>query len=172
MAGKSGGRRPRARTEAFRGIRRVLVPFDFSEPAKPLLDHAMELMRARGARVRLLHVVDPVWLPPLALAFAPAVGTGPATAGDTTAAAERRLREIAASRPGLLYEIAVRTGEPAAVILDEARDWEADAIVLGSHGRTGLDRVLLGSVAEQVVRRARCAVLMVPRGELPPEPAR
>jgi nucleotide-binding universal stress UspA family protein len=75
----------------------------------------------------------------------------------TKAAGER----IAA--PGLTVETAVQEGDPRSVILDAADDWKADLIVVGSHGRTGLKRLVLGSVAQSVVAHASCSVEVVRR---------
>jgi len=69
---------------------------------------------------------------------------------------ERAATDLRAS--GLLVETATRRGDPRTEIEDEAKAWDADLIVLGSHGRTGLSRWLLGSVAEHVVRHAHCSV--------------
>ena len=73
----------------------------------------------------------------------------------TMAAGER----IAA--PGLTVETAVRQGDPRTVIVDDADTWHADLIVVGSHGRTGLKRLVLGSVAQSVVAHAHCSVEVV-----------
>lgn len=157
------------RKTVFRGIRRILVPLDLAESAGPLLDLAMELMRARGAVVRLIHVAELPWLPPLALTFAPVEGAAAVTVEETRADAARRLAEIAATRPALHCECKAAVGDPAREILREAREWDADVVVVGTHGRTGIYRAVLGSVAEQVVRRAPCAVLVVRRGDFADE---
>jgi nucleotide-binding universal stress UspA family protein len=62
---------------------------------------------------------------------------------------------------GLTVETAVRRGDPRSVILDEAKEWDADLIVVGSHGYTGIKRLLLGSVAQSVVSHAPCSVEVV-----------
>jgi nucleotide-binding universal stress UspA family protein len=64
-------------------------------------------------------------------------------------------------RAGLSVDTAVRQGDPRTLIVDEAKEWDADLIVMGSHGRTGLTRLLLGSVAQAVVAHAPCSVEVV-----------
>jgi len=75
------------------------------------------------------------------------------------AVADRTLTKLGAA--GLALESRVRRGDPSHEIVEEAKSWGADLIVVGSHGRTGMQRLLLGSVAEQVVRHAPCSVEVV-----------
>jgi nucleotide-binding universal stress UspA family protein len=129
---------------------RILVPIDFSGSA----DAALDLARRRfpDALRSLLHVIDPQRVASSSLASV--------SAGDDRRALEDEvlghLQEIAL--PG--EECAVRVGSAADTILDKARSWEADLIVMGTHGRTGFAHFLNGSVAEQVVRHARRPVLI------------
>jgi len=107
-----------------------------------------------GATVRVLSVAQPP---------APAGEFGAADYGrvaeDLRHLAESVVRGAAAELGGLeKIELVVRTGDPRVEILVEARSWGADLIVLGSHGRTGLRRLLMGSVAEYVMRHAPCSV--------------
>jgi universal stress protein A len=132
-------------------IRQILFPTDFSDASGPAGATAADLARRFGARLHVLHVVppvtDPTPAPPALRAVADDVGRG------------------------LPIVTAITSGRPARQIADYARENAIDLIVLGTHGRTGVSRALLGSVAEAVVRRAPCRVLTVPT-ELPPTPRR
>jgi nucleotide-binding universal stress UspA family protein len=142
-------------------IRRILVPTDFSACATPAVRYAAELSDKFAAELILLHVV-----PDAVLALPDAVMPTPAPPADLTALE-------AAGRDGLANLIAaeglaarhpraeVRAGSPAAEILAAAKDLHADLVCIGTHGRGGLARVLLGSVAEHVVRQSPCPVLTV-----------
>jgi universal stress protein A len=135
--------------------RRVLVPVDFSRPSLAALRHALALAADTGARVVLLHVLEP---------FHPGLHLD-TTAIQTAArqAANKRLEALLiASRktwPAVSREL--RAGHPVTTIIALAKRTQADLIVLGTHGRTGLRRALIGSVAERVVREAPCPVLVV-----------
>jgi nucleotide-binding universal stress UspA family protein len=123
-------------------FRQVLFATDFSEPARDAGRTAVELARHFGARLHVLHVVPPVTDPT------------PAPAALRAAAAELG--------DGVPVVTSLASGRPAWQIVDYARRNACDLIVLGTHGRTGVSRAILGSVAEGVVRRARCRVLTVP----------
>src|SRR3990172_4627856 len=125
-------------------IREVLFPTDFSDASQPACATAVDLVRHFGARLHLLHVVPPVTDP-------------------TTAPAEIRAL-TAGLPPGLSVGTAITSGLPARQIVEYARRNAIDVVVIGTHGRTGVSRALLGSVAEAVVRRAPCRVLTVPAG--------
>ncbi|MCS6865583.1 MAG: universal stress protein [Gemmataceae bacterium] len=142
-------------------LHRILVPTDFSEYARPAIRYAAELAQKFSAELILLHVV-----PDTILALPDAVMPTPAPLADLEAM-------VASGKQGLANVIAsehlthlhpraeVRIGSPAAEIIAAANDLKADLICIGTHGRTGLLRVLLGSVAEMVVRQAPCPVLTV-----------
>jgi nucleotide-binding universal stress UspA family protein len=137
-------------------FRRILVPHDFSDAADRALREAAALARAAGGRLHVLHVQEPFYVPinvpsesiPNALDFVPA----------QRAALERRVEKVlgAAAPP---VSVAAEVGQPADVILAAAR--RADSIVMATRGRTGLPHLLLGSVAERVVRHAPIPVLTV-----------
>jgi Universal stress protein UspA and related nucleotide-binding proteins len=142
---------------------RILVPIDGSETAARGLDEAIALARAAGCSLRLLHVVDD-------LVFV--TGFEPGTtylkdvlpklrrSGEEVLAAARE-RVVAAGVPvdTLLLEcFARRTAE---IVIEQAKAWPADLIVLGTHGRRGFSRALLGSDAEEIVRSAPVPVLLV-----------
>jgi nucleotide-binding universal stress UspA family protein len=155
----------------FHGIHRVLVPLDFSESAKSLIDHALELVRARGATVRLLHVIEPPLLAPPPFVIFQATSVSPEVLDAQRKGVEEHLARLAAEHPGIRMETRVVMGDPVREILREVREWKADVVVLGTHGRSGLKHVFLGSVAENVVRQSPVPVLTVKRPGFAFEPA-
>jgi len=127
---------------------------------------AVEEVRTRpwppGTTVRVLSAIEPI-TPPAAQLWFDAGGSLDGVAQEMkrqheelTARAADSLREN-----GLIAESVVREGDPRSVIVDEARDWPADLIVIGSHGYSGIKRWLLGSVAQSVVSHAPCSVEVV-----------
>jgi nucleotide-binding universal stress UspA family protein len=141
-------------------FRKLLVPTDFSEHSAAALDMACQLAKL-GAHITLLHVCHiPVYALPEG-----AVIAGAAVVGDIVAEASESLereRAHAQTRTGLAIDTLAPFGNPATEIVRIARDGGYDLVIMGKHGRTGLRRALLGSVAEQVVRHAPCPVLTVP----------
>ena len=141
-------------------FRRVLIALDDSAIAAHAVEVGAELASALKAQAGLVYVVDPT------LAFRPDSGV---PAADWLAMLKREgqsLLTAAATRSGVPppWQF-LREGKPADEILAAAREWEADAIVIGTHGRSGVSRIVLGSTAESVVRHASCPVLVIkPRG--------
>ena len=138
-------------------ITRILVPTDFSPHADAALQYAMDLARQWDAAVHLLHVVeDPlaagVWSSELYTAEIAELHVNLARDAET------RLQTYV-SGDAAVVTTEVRRGRAATQILDAAREWGSDLIVMGTHGRTGLAHVVMGSVAEKVVRLAPCPVL-------------
>lgn len=139
---------------------RVLCPTDFSECSAAAVTYAGALAAAFGAQLRLVHVNTPF----------PIVAPLPALPVDdqvwaTQDAASRQALEAEVRRirwPGVTIETEVRQGTPVAEILAAAADWRADVLVVGTHGRGGFERLVLGSVAEKVLRKASCTVVAVP----------
>jgi universal stress protein A len=148
-------------------IRSILLPTDFSECASHALSYATQLARDARAAIICVHVVEPV---------VPTVGyTGiaePLPIADISEqledSATRELPKIADCEEcaGLEVEEVIAHGDPASEIVRVARERGVDLIVIASHGRTGLGRILFGSTAEAVVRHAPCPVLVV---KPPPE---
>lgn len=141
--------------------KRILAPVDGSHTSTRGLREAVQLAKAHRAKLRLLHVVDES-----VLTLGPeAVGGGDfidalIDAGKHTIRNARALAE----RHGVKAETTMYenlSGRVADLILDEARKWRADIIVMGTHGRRGLSHVLLGSDAETVVRSSAVPVLLV-----------
>ena len=147
-------------------IRRIVCPVDFSEYSRHALDYAVAIARWYSARITALYVRTfsfPV------LATGPFVGTEiwagePLTDGERVDLQHHLDRFVAADvASGAPIDTAIDEDYgAAAAIVSRARTLDADLIVMGTHGRTGLDRALLGSVAEKVLRKAPCPVLTVP----------
>jgi universal stress protein A len=144
-------------------VTRVLVPIDFSPSSRAALEYATFLAGRLGAELEVLHVWEPPgYVGPDTLALLPVAPGQPGweqTRGEVQREVERFLAKGAA-RPKQL-SVRVEAGEPSDTILQIARDGGADLIVMGTHGRTGLSRLLIGSVAEAVLRRSTCPVLTV-----------
>ena len=163
----------RAGSEAApsRAVQRVLAPVDFFEFTHLAIDYAVELAQTYGARIDLLHVVDDVTFPELygVESLTPAFKQAEERACQ---ALEKLVHE------DIGYEdvrVAVEVGHPAARIADYAAEHETDLVVIPTHGRSGLKRFLIGSVAEKVVRLAPCPVFAVKsfgKSLLPPTPRR
>jgi nucleotide-binding universal stress UspA family protein len=143
-------------------IHRILVPTDFSPSARAALEYAAFLASRFGASLDVLHVSEPPgYVGPDTLAFLPHAGERPrGPAPDEVKQAVEGILARLADRPGQV-EVRVESGEPGDAILRAAREGGADLVVMGTHGRTGLSRLLLGSVAEAVLRRASCPVLTI-----------
>ena len=138
-------------------FRRILIAIDGTAIAARAAGVGIELARSLGAEVALVHVVD------AALGSAPETGISPASLLADFEQEGRKLlaefRQRAALQPAPLEFLPI--GKPGAEIVKAAKDWPADVIVMGSHGRGGLTRLLFGSVAETVMRHAPCPVLVV-----------
>ena len=135
-------------------ITRILVPVDFSDPSRLALSHACALAAAHGATITGLHVGEPLH---------------PDYIFDTSFL-ERKIIEHAEKSltdllkkfcAGLRFRKEMRFGHPVETIVLSAQKMKASLIVIGTHGRTGMKHMLLGSVAERVARQAPCPVLIV-----------
>lgn len=135
-------------------FQRILIAVDDEPIAAHAAEVGLHLAALLGSEVAFVHAVDP------ALLYAPGI------APDTLLAAAEgdgrkvlaALQKLAPHGPAMEF---IRIGKPPHEILTTAMEWPADMIVIGSHGRHGIPRALLGSVAEAVVRHARCPVLVV-----------
>lgn len=144
-------------------FRKVLCPVDFSPPSNEAMCYAADLVRGTDTELLLLHV----WQPPI---MYPQDGAFPS---DLVAYARQQAEaELATWRASATHlgvarvSTLIATGAPWHEIVEVAkRDPYVDAVVIGTHGRTGLKHVLLGSVAEKVVRHAPCPVIVVRRRE-------
>lgn len=138
-------------------IRQVLCPLDLSETASTAFDYATTIARWYDAQVTVLEMVW-VGVPTVPPASAPLVLTN-ALLKDFSSELQQFVDERHVK--GVNVATLVREGPVVAGILEQARAITADLIVMGTHGRTGVARLLLGSVAEQVVRLAPCPVLTI-----------
>ncbi len=142
----------------------ILVPTDFSEHANRALDDAIELAQALGARLTLLHVIQ---LTPMNMGSLFAYSLeGYLSAMEVEAQSHMRGLLDRLHQHGLQGEMMIVQGIPFQIIVDIAESHGADLIVMGTHGRSGFQHALIGSVAENVVRLAPCPVL-VARGATP-----
>lgn len=140
-----------------------LVPVDFSKTSEVAVDHAVKLAKENKGRLVLLHVI-----PTAAVAMTgPEVASGPMIVDIENAQlneAKSRMARLVRKkklREGSFKSMIVRRGDPALVITQQAKKNRDAMIVMGSHGRTGLKRLVMGSVAERTLRYARCPVLIV-----------
>jgi nucleotide-binding universal stress UspA family protein len=133
---------------------KILYPTDFSTTGQTALEMATSLARDRGATLVIMHVEEP----PMAY------GGGELYYGidePNREELQRMLAEVLPSDPDVPCEHRLMIGSPARAIVEMAEREEVELIVMATHGRTGLLRVLMGSVAEEVVRKAKCPVLTV-----------
>lgn len=139
----------------------LVVPTDFSEHSQAALDYAAGLAEALGARLLLLHAYH---VPPPSVPMAGNVAAGAELQTLLRNMRDASEREIAAAaerarKTGVEVETRVVEGPPAEAIATVARDSGADLVVMGTHGRSGLGHLFLGSVAERTIRSAPCPVL-------------
>ena len=144
-------------------IKKILYPTDFSSYSNQAYFHAISLAEKHRASLTILFVYNPDKV------------TTPDSHGDEEA--DRRywraqLEQIRPTDPRIAVRHVLLQGDPAGEIVRYGRDTGMDLIVMGTHGRTGVDRLLMGSVAEKVLREASCSVLVVklPRGIPAAEP--
>lgn len=142
-------------------IKRILVPVDFSADSLEALAYARQLAARCGADLLLLHVAEPVYLAEPNVAAADL--TTLLDAQQRTADAQLSRISADLRKEGRRVRTLVECGVPAQVIVETADNTGTDLIILATHGRTGLSHMLIGSVAERVVRMARCPVLTVRR---------
>lgn len=141
----------------------ILCPVDFSDTSRHALALAQALARASNGRLVVLFVGAPALMVTDGVMAAPALGAEEPDP-DTL---KGQLKEFVKSVIGEAAELRVDYGNAADEILEHAAQCQADLIVMGTHGRTGLGRLLMGSVAEHVLRRARCPVLLVKGSSAP-----
>ena len=133
---------------------KILYPTDFSSPGRTALEMATCLARDKGATLLIVHVEEPPT----------AYGGGELYYGVEEPDLEelqRMLSEVVPTDPAVKYEHRLVMGSPATAIVELAEKEGVSMIVMPTHGRTGVMRLLMGSVAEEVVRKAKCPVLTV-----------
>lgn len=140
----------------------ILVPIDFSADAGRALETAIGMARQTGAALHVAHVFGL----PLPLLLPYEIVMPDAVRSDARANVARELEKEAeiARREGVETTAHMLDGSPAVAIVELAQDIGADLIVMGTHGRTGIGHVVLGSVAERTLRTAPCAVMTVKGG--------
>jgi nucleotide-binding universal stress UspA family protein len=137
-------------------MKAILYPTDFSADSRPAFERACALAGEGCGRLVVLHVERP----PLAT-LGGTTGVPPLPNEYDRDRLWEKLQAIQPARAGIAVEHRLEYGDPAAVILKVAEEIGADLIVMGTHGRTRLRRLLMGSMAEQVVRKAPCPVFTV-----------
>lgn len=138
-------------------VRRILVPVDFSDHARVALQHAKEIALTYGAEIHLLHVVEEVVYPS-------AYGVEPPLqpTQQTLLRVEKTLGTMAREELNEDHvHVSVKIGYAPLTILEYAHNTDIDLVVIATHGRTGLDRFLIGSVAQRVIRRSPTPVFVV-----------
>jgi nucleotide-binding universal stress UspA family protein len=146
-------------------FRHILAPTDFSEYSKNAVVSALELARTFGAKLTILHVVD---LPPYP-AYDPIAGyvppgtTWPTLVADLERQATQDLAQLVPEAESSDVEVVrlVAVGSPRGKIIDTAEAEQVDLIVMATAGRSGFSRLIMGSVAERVIRTATCPVLTI-----------
>ena len=143
-------------------IKRILVPVDFSNTSLQALDYAVEFGKPFRAEIVVLFVVEPIYFTAPADLYAPTANTG-ILLDEQRRIGREQLARLAADlkKRRVDARTILQTGTAHQTITDLAKRLKADLIIMATHGRTGLSHVVLGSVAERVVRHAHCPVLTV-----------
>ncbi len=151
------------------GIGRIVVPFDFSPDSEQTLETAKELAARFDSRIHLVHVMQP----PIVAGGVYGMPLPGPTMIDGTLQMQQALAEVVERCEAQAIEAHVLEGSPAWEIVEYASKIEASLIIIGSHGASGIRRILLGSVSERVIRSAPCPVLVLrrPGAEVAEEPA-
>lgn len=144
-----------------RPFKKILCPVDFSDNSFAALDYASDFARQNDGQLILLHVIEN----PLADQYGPVGQNFYAEVEHALEKSKQMLADTAHTyAAGVPYEIVAKRGNPYEEIVDLASAQQADVIVMSTHGRTGPQRLLIGSVAEKVVRTATCPILTVRHG--------
>jgi nucleotide-binding universal stress UspA family protein len=134
--------------------KKILFPTDFSPASEAALEWATALARDTGATLLIVHVEEP----PMAYGGGELYVVGEEVDRDEL---RRALAKVMPTDPSVPAEHLLLVGDPASALVQTAEKENVDLIVMGTHGRTGLTRLLMGSIAEAVVRRANCPVLTI-----------
>ena len=140
-------------------IRSILVPVDFSPESEKALAYALPFARQFGAKLTVLHVVEPTATPDFLTSF-PLVIDNDKLMADCKKHLERVVKDLAIE-PKFMETTLVRYGRAFHEITQAARSLKTDLIIISTHGYSGLKHTLLGSTAERVVQHAPCPVLVV-----------
>lgn len=142
-------------------VHRILCPIDFSPSARHALEHALAIAKWYESEVTAMHVVSAAAIPYPPILFAPA-SVEPTRVQVQTAERELQTWLDSAAALGIRTDALVEEGGAASHIVERARTLPADLIVMGTHGLSGFERLMLGSITEKVLRKAPCPVLTVP----------
>ena len=142
-------------------IDRIMVATDFSECSSQAVDYACGLASGLGSKLVLIHAIEPVYF--AGAFYGPDASVPMLTEEQRRAAQEAmaNLEEELKKRGVAVEDVVIASGPPHQMIIEEAADRKVDLIVVGTHGRGGVAHLLLGSVAERVVRTAECPVLTI-----------
>ena len=146
---------------------KILLAIDRSKPSRDATHEVAHRPWPSPSTVRILSVIQPYAPPATEVVLAAATIDDIRRRQMTEAEEVTRQAGEGIAGPGLSVETSIREGDPRTEIVDAAEEWQADLIVVGSHGRTRLERLLLGSVAQAVVAHAHCSVLVVRRRRPP-----
>lgn len=148
--------------EEFTGFQRIIVPIDFSDCSRIALEYAIAIAKAHNGKLTILHVYDEAFFEPYIRA---------ANSQEEADEIVRKIEEINENNyneflkkvdlTGVEYEKLLKEGVPSNEIVGIARQQDAQLIVMGTHGRSGLKHILIGSDAEEVVREAPCNIIVV-----------
>lgn len=141
---------------------KILLPTDGSEGMEIVIDHALQVARRDDATIHALYVVDTATMGRL-----PMDTSWEAVSGLLQEEGQRALDAVREAAEGIAVDGKITEGAPSSEIVDYADAEDVDLIIMGTHGRGGLGRLLLGSVAERVVRTATVPVLTIRVGEPP-----
>ncbi len=142
-------------------IRKILCPIDFSPPSRNALRYANEFAKAMKAKITVMHVIQPQPIPTdVNVPYIPTELELEQAAKEDIA---HLIRETISA--GVLVEQVMAFGLPSECIVQQAKKDDVDIIILGTHGRSGLSRLLMGSTAENVIRHATCPILVVKASE-------
>ena len=143
-------------------INQILVPTDFSENAQHAVDYAIELAKHCSAKLHLLHTpVVPTYLL-MDLSYSPGPEAVTRILNDSQEALDAQAKQIAES--GVEHFTAIREGTVHEVIRDYAKEHDVDLVVVGTHGRTGVSKLMYGSVTERVIKTVHTPIIIVPPG--------
>lgn len=139
-------------------IKKVLVPIDFSDYSKGALNYSINFIKCFNAEITLIYVIEPVIYPP---DFSATQISIPPTDFEITKNAEESLKQFINKEipADIKVKSVIKTGKPFVEIVETASEENIDLIIISSHGRSGVEKILFGSTAEKVVRKAPCPVL-------------
>jgi len=141
-------------------IKQILVPTDFSENAQHALDYAVALAEACSAKVHLLHTpVVPTYLL-MDLSYSPGPEAVTRILNDAQDALDKQAKSVAAA--GVKQLAAIREGTVHEVVRDYAKEHDVDLVVVGTHGRTGISKLMYGSVTERILKTVHTPIIVIP----------